>query len=140
MKETVFSSVGKPIFAALVVLPILYFIVDQVLAIVIAVLIAVVFAYFINCKMRNKILLTAIIAMVLAIIHMIIQSTLIILSQNYTMIEIMTLTLGAIGIYLILFSFILIPIALLSWLIVRLIRNIKERKDPLLSLEGSCDL
>ena len=139
-KETIYSSFGKPIFASLIVLPILYFIVDQILAIVIAVLIAVLFVYFINCKIRNKIVLTVIITMVLTIVHMIIQSTLIILSQNYTMIEIMAFTLGAIGIYLLLFSLILIPLALISWLIVHLIRNIKERKDPLLSLEGSCDL
>jgi hypothetical protein len=71
---------------------------------------------------------------------MTINSNLIILSKEPTMLELMALLSGTIGIYLLLFSLILIPLSLLSWYITRLFRNLKERKDPLLSLEGSCDL
>jgi hypothetical protein len=71
---------------------------------------------------------------------MTINSNLIILSKEPTMLELMALLSGTIGIYLLLFSLILTPLALLSWYITRLFRNLKERKDPLLALEGSCDL
>ena len=56
------------------------------------------------------------------------------------MLELMALSLGAIGIYLLLLALLLIPLALVSWELVRLIRNVKEQYDPLLSLEGSYDL
>ncbi len=140
LKETVFSSTGKPILAALVIIPILYFLEDQILAMFIAVLIAGLLAYLISCKIRSKIVLAVLTTMVLAIAHMIIQSNLVIISKEQTMMELMALTLGTIGIYLLLLAVLLIPLSLVSWSIVHLIQNVKERKDPLLSLEGSCDL
>jgi hypothetical protein len=78
--------------------------------------------------------------MIIAIIHMAIQSNLIVISKEHTMLELMALSLGAIGIYLLLLALLLIPLALVSWALVRLIRNVKEQKDPLLSLDGRCDL
>lgn len=39
-----------------------------------------------------------------------------------------------------LLAILLIPLALISWALVRLIRNVKEQKNPLLSLDGGCDL
>jgi hypothetical protein len=139
-KESSFSKIGKPIIATIAIIPILFLVEDHLLAMIIAVVIAGLVAYFISCKIRNKIVLTVIFTMVLSIIQMTINSNLIILSKEPTMIELMALSIGTIGIYLLLFSLILIPLALLSWFITRLFRNLKERKDPLLSLEGSCDL
>lgn len=78
--------------------------------------------------------------MVIVITHMIIQSNLIVISREHTMLELMALSLGAIGIYLLLLALLLIPLALVSWALVRLIRNVKEQSDPLLSLEGRYDL
>ena len=71
---------------------------------------------------------------------MLVETNLIILSQERTMVELMALLLGAIGIYLLVLAILLVPFAIATWLIARFIRNLKERKDPLLSLEGSCDL
>ena len=79
-------------------------------------------------------------AMSIAIAHMMIQSNMIILSQEHTLMELMALSLGAMGIYLLVLSILLIPLSLATWFLTRIIRNLKERKDPLLSLEGSCDL
>ena len=139
-KETTFSKIGKPIIASLAIIPIIFLIKDQMLAMIFAVVIAGIIAYFISCKLRNKIVLTVMFTMILSIIHMTFNSNLIILSKEPTMLELMALLSGTIGIYLLLFSLILIPLSLLSWYITRLFRNLKERKDPLLSLEGSCDL
>ena len=139
-KESSFSKYAKPILPAVILIPILYFIEDQLIAMFFAVIIAGLFAYFISCKLRNKIIITTIITMGLAISHMIIQSNLIIISKYETMIEFWSVSLGAIGIYLLLFTLLLIPFAFVSWAIICQIRNLKERKDPLLSLDGNCDL
>ena len=125
--------------ASLVTIPIIFILEDKVLAMLIAVLIAGVLAYFISCKIRNKILLTTLIVMSLAITHMLITSN-IIISQKHTILETMALSVGAFGIYLLLLVALLVPFALISWGLTRFIRNLKERKDSLLSLEGSCDL
>jgi signal peptidase len=139
-KETTFSKIGKPLIATLAIIPIIFLIKDQMLAMIFAVIIAGLIAYFLSCKIRNKIVLTVMFTMILSIIHMTINSNLKILSKEPTMLELMALLSGTIGIYILLFSLILIPLSLLSWYITRLFRNLKERKDPLLSLEGSCDL
>lgn len=44
-KETVFSSIGNPIIAALLIIPILFLLEDQILAMFIAVLIAGLLAF-----------------------------------------------------------------------------------------------
>jgi len=139
-KATPFLKISKPIIAACIVIPILLFLEDSLIAMFLAVLMAGLIAYFISCKLRNRIILAVLITAILATTHMVIQSNLTIISKTNNMLELMTLALGATSIYLLLFSIVLIPLALLSWAIIRFIRNLKERKDPLLSLEGSCDL
>ena len=139
-KEKVSEYAKKPVIASLVTIPIIFILEDKVLAMLIAVLIAGVLAYFISCKIRNKILLTTLIVMSLAITHMLITSNIIIISQKHTILETLALSVGAFGIYLLLLVALLVPFALISWGLTRFIRNLKERKDPLLSLEGSCDL
>ena len=139
-KENAFSSIGKPIIAALVIIPILYLLDDQMLGIFIAVLIAGYLAYLISCKLRYKIVLTVLITLMLGILYMMIQSNMTVISKQHTMMELMTLVLGAFSIYLLLFALLLIPLSLIAWFLIRIIRNVKERKDPLLSLEGRCDL
>lgn len=139
-EENKFLTYGKPLIASLITLPVLFFISDQISAMILAVFLTGIFAYLISCKIRRKIVLTAFIAIIMSFVHMVIQTNLIVLSKEQTMMELMALSLGAIGIYLLIFSLALIPLSLASWLITRQIRNLKERKDPLLSLEGSCDL
>ena len=139
-KKRTFSNISKPIIATLAIIPIIFLVKDHLLAMIISVIFAGLIAYFISCKIRNKIVLTVMFTMILSIINMTINSNLIILSKEPTTLELMALLSGTIGIYILLFSLILIPLSLISWYIARLFRNLKERKDPLLSLEGSCDL
>ena len=94
-KETVFSLIGNSIIAALLIMLILLFLENQMLAMFFAVLKAGLLAYLITFKIRNKIVLTALITMIIAITHMIIQSNLMIISKEHTMLEVMALSLGA---------------------------------------------
>lgn len=139
-KKPLSESLVKPILASLVIIPILLLISDQIMAMIIAASIAGLVAYFISCKIRRKIILTAVLAISMAIAYMMIHANIILIAKDYTMMELMALGLGATGVYLLLLAVLLIPLSLLSWFLTRLIRNLKERKDPLLSLEGRCDL
>ena len=78
--------------------------------------------------------------MAIVICHMIIQSNLIVFDKETDLMATLSFCFGAIGIYLLFFGLIIIPLALFSLLIVQKIRNLKERKEPLLMLEGECDL
>jgi len=140
LKDNFSSYVKKPIVASILIFPIIFFLEDKMLAMFISIFIAAILAYLISCKVRSKIVLTVLFTMGIAIAHMLVETNLIILSQERTMVELMALLLGAIGIYLLVLAILLVPFAIATWLIARFIRNLKERKDPLLSLEGSCDL
>jgi len=135
-----YSKYIKPVIASIIIFPLLFLIIDPVTAMVISVIIGGLFAYSISCKVRKKIVLTSLIIMVIAIIHMMIQSNFVILDKYTDALEILSLSVGVIGVYLLLLSLLLIPLAAISWALTRFIRNLKERKDPLLSLEGHCDL
>jgi len=139
-KEEMFSSIGKPIIAALIILPLFFLLEDQMFAMFIAVLIAGFFAYLISCKLRNKIVLTVLISLIVGISYMTVTSNITILSQEHEMVDLMALSLGTIGVFLLVLSILLIPLSLAIWAILHFIRNVKEQKDPLLSLEGRCDL
>jgi preprotein translocase subunit Sec61beta len=110
------------------------------MAMIIAALIAGLVAYFVSCKIRRKIILTTVLAISMAIAYMMIHTNIILTTKDYTMIELMALGLGATGVYFLLLGVLLIPLSLLSWFLTHLIRNLKEQKDPLLMLEGRCDL
>jgi signal peptidase I len=139
-KETSVIKYVKPSIPALILIPVLYLIDDKLLAMFLAVIIAGIFAYFISCKLRNKLIITTIVTMGLMITHMVIQSSLIIFSKYETMLEFWAVSLGALGVYILIFTLLLIPLTFISWAIIHLIRNLKEQKDPLLCLEGRCDL
>ena len=134
------SSLVKPILASSIIIPILFLITDQIAAMIVSTLIAGLVAYFISCKMRKKIILTTVLATSMAITYMIIHANILLIAKCNNILELMALGLGAVGVYLLILGFFLIPLILLSWCSVRLLRNLKERKDPLLMLEGSCDL
>ena len=140
IKEDPAKSFIKPVLASLVVIPILFIISDQLIAMILAVIITGVIAYFISCKIRRKIILTAVITISIAVTHMIIQSNLIIMEKDQELMDALSFSLGAIGIYLLILGLLLVPLSLISWFIVRQIRNLKERKEPLLIVEGKCDL
>lgn len=138
--KNLLSSLVKPILASSIIIPIIFLITDQIAAMIISTLIAGLVAYFINCKMRKKIILTVVLATSMAIIYMIIHANILLTAKYNNILELMALGVGAVGVYLLILGFFLIPLILLSWCSVRLLRNLKERKDPLLMLEGNCDL
>ena len=134
------ESFKKPIIASLVTIPILFLITDQISAMIIASIIAGLVAYFLTCRIRKKIIITAVLVACIATVYMMINAHIILIEKGYTFFELITLSLGAIGVYLLLFALFLIPLSLISWAVTNIIRNLKEEKEPLLILEGRCDL
>jgi len=139
-KNTFNSELVKPIIASLMAIPIIFFLTDQLLAMVISSILSGLLAYSISCKLRRKILIATILSTTIAIVYTIVQSNIIILSKNVEVLELLALSVGVIGIYLLILALFLVPLAYVTWKLSRLFRNLKEQKDPLLSLEGSCDL
>jgi len=134
------KSLVKPILASSVVVPLIFLISDQIIAMVIASIAAGLIAYFISCKIRRKIILATVLTTCVCITYMLLQSNITLLAREYTTIELIALEIGAVGIYLLLLTIFFIPLSLISWYLTCLMRNLKEQKDPLLMLEGSCDL
>ena len=139
-KEKVFSSIGKPAIASMVILPIIYLINDQMSAVLLSILLSGIIAYFISCKLRKKIILTGLITISLSAAYLIINSNLLILEKEVEMAELLSLSFGVIGLYMLIFTFLLVPMIVIIWIIIRYMRNLKEQKDPLLAVEGRCDL
>jgi len=128
------------ILALLVIIPLLLLINSDILAMVVASLIVGIIAYFISCKQRQKIIMASIISMIIGLGYIAIKTNYFLLISGRSIIESIALGMGAIGVYLLVLSILLVPISILSWYFTHLIRNLKERKDPLLILEGRCDL
>ncbi len=139
-EETLRKAFVKPVLASLIIIPIFFLITDQIIVMILATLIAGLTAYFISCKIRNKILITTVLVTLTSITYMIIKANLLILTNHQQIIEIIALGFGAVGVYLVLLVFLLVPLSFITWIIIKLLRNLKEQKDPLLILEGSCDL
>ena len=131
----------KPlILASVIVIPILFLINSEILAMVVASITAGVIAYFMSCKLRRKIVVASAFSMIFAISFAIIKTNYMLFTGSRSMIDSLALGLGAMGLYCLVLALFLIPISLISWYITNRFRNLKERKDPLLILEGVCDL
>jgi hypothetical protein len=130
----------KPAVVSLVVIPFLLLISSELLAMCIASVTAGVIAYFISCKQRKKIVIASLIPVITVVVYLMTKLNISIFANGKSIIASMTLGMGAIAIYLLIMAFILIPLALISWYITNQLRNLKEQKDPLLILEGRCDL
>lgn len=139
-EKEILQAIKKPLIASLTVIPLVFLLSDQILAMILTTILSGVIAYFISCKIRKKIIITTLIVITIVTISMLIHSNLIILQKNMPFLETLTLSIGAIGIYLLIFTLFIIPLTLISLRIVACFRNVKEQKDPLLSLEGTCDL
>ena len=139
-EEEIYSTIKKPVIASLIIIPIIYIMEEQLAAMIISVILAGIIAYFMSCKIRKKILLTVIITGALSASYMILKSNLIIVGKEGNIIELLSLSLGIIGLYTLIFTFLLIPLTYIVWKISCFIRNVKEEKEPLLTLEGRCDL
>ncbi|MFW6174102.1 MAG: hypothetical protein ACOC5T_10205, partial [Elusimicrobiota bacterium] len=131
----------KPLLiASLVIIPVLFLINGEVLAMIIASLITGLVAYFMSCKLRKKIVLGSVFSMIFVLSYITLKTNYLLITSNRTMIESIALGIGAMGIYLLVLSFLLIPLSLASWFFAHQIRNLKEQREPLLILEGRCDL
>jgi hypothetical protein len=113
---------------------------SEILAMIIASITAGVTAYFVSCRFRQKIVIASALAIIFGIVYIIIKTNFQLLTSNRATLDAVALGLGAMGIYLLALCFFLIPLGLISWYITYQIRNVKEQKDPLLILEGRCDL
>jgi len=131
----------KPIIiGSILVIPLLLLFNSEIFAMIIAALIGGLVAYVLNCHMRRKVVLTAVVAMFVAIGYISVKINVVLLTKNRPLAESLGLGMGAVGIYLLTLAFFLVPLSLLSWYLTHTLRNLKERKDPLLVLEGRCDL
>jgi len=90
------------------VVPLIFLINDQIVAMIIASIAAGLIAYFISCKIRRKIILATVLTACISITYMMIQSNMLLLASEYTIIELIALEIGAMGIYLLLLTIFLI--------------------------------
>ncbi len=133
-------DIKKPILVSLIVIPLLFLMNSNLLAMCISSILAGCMAYFVQCKRRNKIVLAATIPVIITISFLILKINYFIFTTQETLIESLSLGLGVVAIYTMALCIFLIPLSLISWYLTRVIRNVKERQDPLLVLEGRCDL
>jgi len=134
------TDLKKPIIASTIILPTIFLLPDKMSALLISVILSGIIAYFISCKVRKKIILTTLLSISICTAYMIIQSNLTIIQKEIEILEMMALSFGALGLYLLILALILLPLSIIAWRITSYFRNVKERKDPLLALEGTCDL
>ena len=139
-KEKIFSLIKKPAFSSLILIPVIYVMEEKIAAMILSVISAGIIAYFISCKIRKKIVITVLISGIISLSYMIIESNIMIFGEKTKMMEILSLSLGLIGLYTLIFTLLLVPLIFIVWKLASIIRNVKEEKEPLLSLEGRCDL
>lgn len=131
----------KPLFlGSFLLIPLFLLLNSEILAMIIASLASGVLAYYFKCRLRKQIILASSTIMIMTIVFLSLKVNFDLFTSNKTMIESLALGLGSLGVYLLLLAFLLVPISLVSWYMTNQIRNLKERKEPLLILEGRCDL
>ena len=130
----------KPILASLVVVPLFLFMSSEMLAMITSSVLSALIAFFISCKLREKIVLTTFLTMLVSILYLMMKTNYYLFSSNRFIVESIALGMGAVATYLLLLGLLLVPISLFSWYITHLLRNLKEQRDPLLMLEGRCNL
>ncbi len=130
----------KPIIASLIIIPFLFLISDELLAMTVAALCAGFVAYMLSCKQRRKIVFTVFMVLSISILYCMVTTNYMLVTSQHEFIEIVALGMGAIGVYTLVLAFFLIPIGIIIWYFTRLMRNLKEYKEPFTVLEGHCDL
>ncbi len=134
------KNLTKPIAAALIAIPLIFYINDEITAMIISAILAGLIAFFISCKHRKKIVLSSIITLIFFMITLTATKTFTILSLENELLNNFTLVTGTIGVYMLFIGILMIPIPITGWFISRLIRNVNEHRKPLLMLERKCDL
>ena len=131
----------KPILiGSVLVIPLVLVFSNEILAMVVAALLGGLLVYTFRGAMRRKVVLTTVVAMFVTIGYISVKINFWLFTTNQPFVESLGLGMGAVGIYLLALAFFLAPLSLGSWYLTRTLRNLKERKDPLLVLEGRCDL
>jgi signal peptidase I len=130
----------KPFYASLIVIPLLLFLNDDFLATFIAAVFSGIVAYGISCKQRVRVITASLLSFGIGVLYCLIRAVYYVFSTGQSFLNSLTLSVGAVALYLVVLSLLLIPLSLFSWLFTRCIRNLKEQRDPLLVLEGRCDL
>ena len=128
------------LMASVVVIPLLLLLKSDILAMVVGSLLVGLVAYCLKCKLRRGIVMVSLLASVLCIGYMILESNYYIFLSGRPVLQSLTLTLGALGVFFLTLAALLIPLSLFTWYLAHTLRNLKEQKDPLLMLEGRCDL
>jgi signal peptidase I len=131
----------KPLFlGSFVLIPLFLLVNSEILAMIIASIASGIIAYYLRCRLRKEIIIVSSTVMIMTVGFLSLKTNYDLFTSNKTIIESLALGLGSVGVYLLLLAFLLVPISLVSWYITNQIRNLKERKEPLLILEGRCDL
>ncbi len=133
-------DIKQLIIASLIIIPLILLFNSEILAMLIASVIAGIISYYLSCRKREKIILIAIYTMFIAIGYALVLINYSLFNSDRAFIESVALACGASGMYFLILCFFLIPLSILSWYVAHQIRNVKEHKDPLLVLEGRCDL
>jgi len=131
----------KPlVLGSFILIPLFLVLNSEILAMVIASIASGILAYYLRCRLRKQIILVSSTVMIMTILFLSLKTNYDLFTSNKTIMESLALGLGSVGVYLLLLAFLLVPISVVSWYITNQIRNLKERKEPLLILEGRCDL
>ena len=123
-----------------IVVPFFLLLRSETTAMVLAALLAGIVCYFFKCRLRQKIVLATTFSLAISLSIILLHAGLNIFLTAQPLMQSLSLAMGLLGVYLLAFAFILTPLVLLSWLVTHLFRNVKEQRDPLLALEGGCDL
>ncbi len=134
------KNISKPIAASLIAIPLIFYINNEITAMIISAILSAVLAFFISCKLRKKIILSSIITLIFFMIILTATKALTIISLENEILNNFTLVTGTIGVYMLFIGILMIPIPVTGWFISRLIRNVNEHRKPLLMLERKCDL
>lgn len=134
----------KPVIASLVAiafLPLLLLdsIGNFIIIILMTAFITGLIAYLLGCRWRGEIMLTAILSTAWITTLFAIISFTHIFTTNHSLLMPMAFTSVILGVILVLFVILIVPICFLSWLPGYLIQNYREKRNPLIMLK-ECDL
>jgi hypothetical protein len=124
----------------LIVVPFFLLMSSETVAMILAAFFSGIIAYHLNCRRREKIVLATVSSLYVSVSIILIHAGWNVFSSARPFLESLTMAMGVLGIYLLALAFFLAPLVLISWFITHEIRNVKEQRDPLLALEGGCDL
>ncbi len=128
------------LIGGLIAVPFFFLMQSTLTALVVAAVLAGLVAYLFRCRLREKIVLAVVMSLCVSLCLLMGKIGFDILTASRSVIETLGLVMGALGIYLLVVAFLLVPVVLTSWGLTHLCRNVKEQRDPLLALEGGCDL